>query len=96
MAISATRDNLTHMKHVYPGMGATGAMFSGAWLELSDAGFHDWPDWNGLACDVTITRIHGKNDLVIPLPSEVLNPIDGGHLIAMTHAQECVDRIRGF
>ena len=51
--------------------------------------------WEGLNRNVEITRIHGRNDLVIPLPEGVDNPIDGGHLIAMTHAEECVERL-GF
>jgi len=36
--------------HVYPGMGATSAMYSGPWLETHDYNllFHDWPDYNGV------------------------------------------------
>ena len=51
--------------------------------------------WHGLKAKVPTTRIHGKNDHVIPLPNRVDHIIDGGHLIAMSHAQECVDAIGG-
>ncbi len=39
-------------------------------------------------------RLHGRKDLVIPLPSGVDEVLDGGHLIAMSHAEECVNFIR--
>lgn len=48
-------------------------------------------EWDGL--DETIiapVRIHGKYDRVVPLPRRVDLEIDGGHLIAMTHPEECV------
>lgn len=32
------------MRYVLPGMGATSAMFSGAWREYPDTRFLDWPD----------------------------------------------------
>ena len=51
-------------------------------------------EWPGL--DDTVfkpERIHGKFDRVIPVPPDAHKVIDGGHLIAMTHAQECVDFI---
>lgn len=35
-------------------------------------------------------RIHGRHDLVIPPPQHVDLLLDGGHLIAMTHAEQCV------
>jgi len=49
--------------------------------------------WDGLQGDVEVTRIHGKNDLVISQPEGVDKILDGGHLIAMTHAQECLEKI---
>ena len=36
-----------NMIHVYPGMGATSAMYNEAWRSLANAKFHDWPKWNG-------------------------------------------------
>jgi pimeloyl-ACP methyl ester carboxylesterase len=46
--------------------------------------------WEGLAnSDVPVHRIHGRHDRVIPPPTDA-HLIDGGHLIAMTHAAECV------
>jgi pimeloyl-ACP methyl ester carboxylesterase len=51
-------------------------------------------EWPGL--DDTVfrpARIHGKFDRVIPVPPDAQKVVDGGHLIAMTHAQECVDFI---
>ena len=38
-------------------------------------------------------RIHGKHDRVIPPPDHADLVLDGGHLIAMTHAAECCDFI---
>ena len=35
-------------------------------------------------------RIHGRRDRVIPPPAAADLLLDGGHLIAMTHAAECV------
>ena len=46
--------------------------------------------WGGLRSDVPLYRIHGKSDFVISCPQENVTQIDGGHLIAMTHANECV------
>lgn len=50
--------------------------------------------WGGYRRDPLPMRIHGLNDRVIPIPQEVNLALDGGHLIAMTHAAECVDFIR--
>ena len=35
-------------------------------------------------------RIHGRRDRVIPPPATADLLLEGGHLIAMTHAAECV------
>lgn len=52
-------------------------------------------EWDGLdETLVELRRIHGRSDRVIPLPEDVDKVVDGGHLIAMTHAQECVDFVR--
>jgi len=51
-------------------------------------------NWQGLREDVPTTRIHGKKDLVIPPPEKVDSLLDGGHLIVMTHAKECIDAIQ--
>lgn len=51
--------------------------------------------WDGLGrTDVNLVRIHGRMDHVIPLPQDVQHVLDGGHLIAMTHAQQCVDIVK--
>jgi pimeloyl-ACP methyl ester carboxylesterase len=51
-------------------------------------------DWDGLGdVSVDLLRIHGRQDKVIPLPKGIQHVLNGGHLIAMTHAQECVDII---
>ncbi len=50
--------------------------------------------WDGLADNVPRFRIHGRKDRVIPLPPGIDRIIDGGHLIAMTHARECVEALR--
>lgn len=52
-------------------------------------------DWKGLGMsDTQVFRVHGLHDHVIPPPRTADLFLDGGHLIAMTHAQECVDFIR--
>ena len=52
-------------------------------------------DWKGLAAsDTKIFRIHGSRDRVIPPPKIVDLLLDGGHLIAMSHAMDCVEFIR--
>ncbi len=51
-------------------------------------------DWDGLCPQsIRIHRIHGKNDRIIPLPDLCDLAIDGGHLISMSHARECVEYI---
>ena|ERR1035437_5094098 len=52
-------------------------------------------DWSGLdESQIKPLRIHGKHDHIIPLPTQVDLALDGGHLIAMTHADECVRFIK--
>ena len=50
--------------------------------------------WQGLRAGVKAYRIHGLHDHVIPIPAKVDYEIDGGHLIAMTHAESCVAAVR--
>jgi len=51
--------------------------------------------WEGLGSNsARCVRIHGRRDLVIPPPAEVNLLLDGGHLISLTHAKECVDFMR--
>ena len=53
--------------------------------------------WPGLgASPVPLYRIHGRRDRVIPLPPKVDLVLGGGHLIAMTHAPECVRLVAGI
>lgn len=48
--------------------------------------------WDGLGLTRTrVFRIHGKHDHVIPPPEEVDLMLDGGHLLTMTHADECAE-----
>jgi pimeloyl-ACP methyl ester carboxylesterase len=52
-------------------------------------------DWPGMdEPSARVLRIHGKHDRVIPLPADADLVLDGGHLIAMTHAEECVAFIK--
>jgi len=51
--------------------------------------------WDGLGVSGTkVYRIHGKHDLVIPPPPGVDLLLDGGHLISISHAHDCVEFIR--
>lgn len=48
-------------------------------------------DWQGLNENrIKPLRIHGTHDRAIPKPAHVDLVLDGGHLIAMTHAEACV------
>jgi pimeloyl-ACP methyl ester carboxylesterase len=52
-------------------------------------------DWDGLGtAPVRCIRIHGRRDHIIPAPEKSDLLVDGGHLISMTHAHECVDFVR--
>lgn len=47
--------------------------------------------WEGYAGDMkAVSRIHGRRDAIIHCPSDAHVIPGGGHLIAMTHADECV------
>ena len=50
--------------------------------------------WEGLNKLNSVIRIHGKKDLVIPIPENCDFQINGGHLIAMTHPEECLRAIK--
>jgi len=53
------------------------------------------PQWEGLGrTDTPVFRIHGRKDLVIPAPPDADLLLGGGHLIAMTHARECVGFVK--
>ena len=48
--------------------------------------------WDGFADPRTrCIRIHGASDRIIPPPTHSDLLVDGGHLIAITHAKECVE-----
>lgn len=51
--------------------------------------------WNGLGETATpVYRIHGRQDRVIPPPAGADLLLEGGHLVAMTHAPQCVAFVR--
>jgi pimeloyl-ACP methyl ester carboxylesterase len=51
--------------------------------------------WKGYSGDLeAVTRIHGERDSIIPYPEDAHIIPGGGHLIAMTHPDECVRFIR--
>jgi pimeloyl-ACP methyl ester carboxylesterase len=53
--------------------------------------------WQGLQDTmVPLHRIHGRRDLVIPPPSHADLLLDGGHLISMTHASECITFLKSI
>lgn len=61
--------------------------------QMCTAIFH----WEGLGVTASkIHRIHGKYDWVISSPRHVDLLLDGGHLIAMTHARECIGCLSRF
>ena len=51
--------------------------------------------WAGLRSErIRPCRLHGRHDRVIPAPAVADLLLDGGHLVAMTHASECVSFLR--
>ena len=56
---------------------------------------HEIARWSGYVPGTErLSRIHGRHDYVIPVPATVDHIIDGGHLITMTHAEECAAVVR--
>jgi pimeloyl-ACP methyl ester carboxylesterase len=54
-------------------------------------------NWHGYKGSGTqIGRIHGKNDKFITCPNDCETIDKGGHLIAITHAHECVNYINSL
>jgi hypothetical protein len=52
--------------------------------------------WEGLGGQsVSMFRIHGDGDLIIPSPQRVDLLLKGGHFLAMTHAKACSEFIKG-
>lgn len=51
-----------------------------------------WP--GGIREGVRIVRIHGRHDSTVRPPATADLMLDGGHLVVMTHARECVDFLR--
>jgi pimeloyl-ACP methyl ester carboxylesterase len=52
-------------------------------------------EWEGLGTSATrVFRIHGQRDLVIPPPANADLLLRGGHLISVTHAEDCAQFIR--
>jgi pimeloyl-ACP methyl ester carboxylesterase len=74
---------------------AYGDLFMDADPEFVRSMCHAIFKWNGLQRGVQRPiRLHGLHDLVIPCPAQVDLKLDGGHLISLTHAPECVAYIR--
>ncbi len=56
---------------------------------------HALRKWEGgESTQAKILRIHGSRDLIIPCPKEAHIIHGGGHIIAMTHAEECVSIVK--
>ena len=71
-------------------------MFSGAEASFVRAMCKAIFQWEGLIATPTQTkvfRIHGKHDHIIPPPPHADLLLDGGHLISMTHASQCIEFI---
>lgn len=51
--------------------------------------------WGGLGgTNAQVFRLQGRHDLVVPPPHRVDLLLEGGHLVAMTHAEECAAFVR--
>ncbi|MGC6426499.1 MAG: alpha/beta hydrolase [Akkermansiaceae bacterium] len=53
-------------------------------------------EWQGHRSAIPLYRIHGSQDWLIPHPEKVDLTLNGGHLIASTHARQCTDAIRAL
>lgn len=77
--------------------GELARMFGRSNPDFIRAAIHAVFQWKGLDPSLPPpARIHGRSDRVIYSPDTVDLLLDGGHLIAMTHAPECCDFIRGM
>lgn len=71
--------------------GELGRMFAQVDPAFIRASCKDLMRWPGFEPTETILRrIHGARDHVIRCPDDAKHISEGGHLIAMTHARECV------
>ena len=52
-------------------------------------------EWEGVDLECC-TRIHGSKDIVIPCPSDALVIEGAGHLLAISHSEECVRLVKAF
>ncbi len=69
-------------------------MFHSSETEFIRAMCHAVSNWQGYKGDQSIIkRIHGENDKVISCFGACKKIKDGGHLIAMTHAADCIEII---
>ncbi|WP_309399333.1 alpha/beta fold hydrolase [Cerasicoccus maritimus] len=86
--------------HVYPGMGATAAMYdASAWQSLASASFHDWPEWRGEATlpdwakrliaehNIAAGDIVCGSSLGGMIAAEIANQINVGGLVLLGSAQ---------
>lgn len=54
-------------------------------------------EWSGLTPGCALVkRVHGRHDLVIPLPAGVDRIIEGGHMIPLTHSRDCVAYLKSL
>lgn len=49
--------------------------------------------WEGSVFEGEVLRIHGSNDRIIHCPPKARVIAGAGHLLALTHARECVDMV---
>jgi pimeloyl-ACP methyl ester carboxylesterase len=71
--------------------GELGEMFASGQADFIRAACLAIFEWTGLdRSRIVPVRLHGRKDWVIPLPPDSDFIVEGGHLIAMTHSDECV------
>ena len=75
--------------------GLVSAMFGDVDAEFVRAMCVAVSHWDGYDAEMeAVSRIHGERDAVIKCPSEAHIVAGGGHLIAMTHAEDCLGFVR--
>jgi pimeloyl-ACP methyl ester carboxylesterase len=79
------------------GFNEVSAMFADVDADFVRAMCLDVNRWEGYCGSLeAVSRIHGERDPVIKCPNDAHIITGGGHLIAMTHARECVAIINEF
>ncbi|MAE66440.1 MAG: hypothetical protein CMJ18_19400 [Phycisphaeraceae bacterium] len=77
-------------------LGEMGAQFQSTDPRFIQAMCRAIANWRPPEFHGDVVRVHGARDPVIPCPADALSIEDAGHLVALTHATECVEALIGL